>query len=134
MGGEKINLSPNVKEEIIIDSKEQLQIAVKAADSKRAEDILALDVREVSLLADYFMICSANSERQINAITEEIIDKEEENNYEVKRIEGKEGGKWILIDLGDLIVHVFHAPEREFYNLEKLWSDAPLVNISEWLD
>ncbi len=134
MGGEKINLSPNVKEEIIIDSKEQLQIAVKAADSKRAEDILGLDVREVSLLADYFMICSANSERQMNAITEEIIDKEEENNYEVKRIEGKEGGKWILIDLGDLIVHVFHAPEREFYNLEKLWSDAPLVNISEWLD
>lgn len=134
MGGEKINLSSNVKEEIIIDSKEQLQIAVKAADSKRAEDILALDVREVSLLADYFMICSANSERQMNAITEEIIDKEEENNYEVKRIEGKEGGKWILIDLGDLIVHVFHAPEREFYNLEKLWSDAPLVNISEWLD
>ncbi|GEK36349.1 MULTISPECIES: ribosome silencing factor [Enterococcus] len=127
-------MSPNVKEEIIIDSKEQLQIAVKAADSKRAEDILALDVREVSLLADYFMICSANSERQMNAITEEIIDKEEENNYEVKRIEGKEGGKWILIDLGDLIVHVFHAPEREFYNLEKLWSDAPLVNISEWLD
>ena len=134
MGGEKINLSPNVKEEIIIDSKEQLQIAVKAADSKRAEDILALDVREVSLLEDYFMICSANSERQMNAIKEEIIDKEEENNYEVKRIEGKEGGKWILIDLGDLIVHVFHAPEREFYNLEKLWSDAPLVNISEWLD
>lgn len=134
MGGEKINLSSNVKEEIIIDSKEQLQIAVKAADSKRAEDILALDVREVSLLADYFMICSANSERQMNAITEEILDKEEENNYEVKRIEGKEGGKWILIDLGDLIVHVFHAPEREFYNLEKLWSDAPLVNISEWLD
>lgn len=80
------------------------------------------------------MICSANSERQINAITEEIIDKEEENKYEVKRIEGKEGGKWVLIDLGDVIVHVFHAPERYFYNLEKLWSDAPLVDLSEWLD
>ncbi|CAH2253550.1 Functions as a ribosomal silencing factor. Interacts with ribosomal protein L14 (rplN) [Enterococcus faecium] len=85
------------------------------------------------MLADYFMICSANSERQINAITEEIIDKEE-NKYEVKRIEGKEGGKWVLIDLGDVIVHVFHAPERSFYNLEKLWSDAPLVDLSEWLD
>ncbi|MFS1189119.1 ribosome silencing factor [Enterococcus lactis] len=119
---------------MIIDSKEQLKIAVKAADSKRAEDIIALDVRNVSLLADYFMICSANSERQINAITEEIIDKEEENKYEVKRIEGKEGGKWVLIDLGDLIVHVFHAPERSFYTLEKLWSDAPLVDLSEWLD
>ncbi|MBO0461165.1 MULTISPECIES: ribosome silencing factor [Enterococcus] len=119
---------------MIIDSKEQLKIAVQAADSKRAEDILALDVREVSLLADYFMICSANSERQINAIVEEIIEKEEENKYEVKRVEGKEGGKWILIDLGDLIIHVFHAPERGFYNLEKLWSDAPLVDLNEWLD
>ncbi|HJG22427.1 MULTISPECIES: ribosome silencing factor [Enterococcus] len=118
----------------MINSKEQLQIAVKAADSKRAEDIIALDVREVSLLADYFMICSANSERQINAITEEILDKEEESNYEVRRVEGKEGGKWILIDLGDVIVHVFHAPERSFYNLEKLWSDAPLVDLTDWLD
>lgn len=107
---------------------------MQAADSKRAEDIVALDVREVSLLADYFMICSANSERQLNAITEEIIEKEEENNYEVKRIEGKEGGKWILIDLGDLIIHVFNAPERSFYNLEKLWSDAPLVDLNEWID
>ena len=98
---------------------------MQAADSKRAEDIVALDVREVSLLADYFMICSANSERQLNAITEEIIEKEEENNYEVKRIEGKEGGKWILIDLGDLIIHVFHAPERSFYNLEKF--DCSLI-------
>ncbi|MBF8807780.1 MAG: ribosome silencing factor [Enterococcus lacertideformus] len=107
---------------------------MKAADSKRAEDIIALDVRNVSLLADYFMICSANSERQLNAITEEIIDKEEESHYEVKRIEGKEGGKWILIDLGDVIIHVFYAPERAFYNLEKLWSDAPLVDLNEWLD
>ncbi len=71
------------------------------------------------------MICSANSERQINAITEEILDKEEESNYEVRRVEGKEGGKWILIDLGDVIVHVFHAPERSFYNLEKLWIIIP---------
>ncbi|MGX7174085.1 ribosome silencing factor [Enterococcus ratti] len=117
-----------------INSKEQLRIAVKAADSKRAEDILALDVRNVSLLADYFMICSANSERQLNAITEEIIEKEEENNYEVKRIEGKEGGKWVLIDLGDLIIHIFQASERSFYNLEKLWSDAPLVNLNGWFD
>lgn len=111
-----------------------LETAVKAADSKRAVDIVALDVREVSLLADYFMICQANSDRQINAIVEEIVDKEEENGATVKRIEGKDGGKWVLIDLGDLIVHVFSPTEREFYNLEKLWSDAPLVNISSWLD
>ncbi|EOH87728.1 ribosome silencing factor [Enterococcus pallens] len=111
-----------------------LEIAVKAADSKRAVDIVALDVSEVSLLADYFLICSANSDRQINAVVEAIMEKEEENQVEVKRVEGKDGGKWVLIDLGDLIVHVFSNSEREFYNLEKLWSDAPLVNIEAWLD
>ncbi|MGM0123867.1 iojap-like ribosome-associated protein [Enterococcus sp. AZ194] len=110
-----------------------LEIAVKAADSKRAEDIMVLDVREISLLADYFIICSGNSERQINAIVEEVIDQEEQEKVEVKRVEGKEGGKWVLIDLGDVIVHVFHASERSFYNLEKLWSDAPLVSINEWV-
>ncbi|MGO3728819.1 MAG: ribosome silencing factor [Enterococcus viikkiensis] len=118
----------------MIDSKKMLEIAVKAADSKRAVDIVALDVTQVSLLADYFMICSANSDRQINAIVDEIIDKVEEAQVEVKRVEGKDGGKWVLIDLGDLIVHVFSPSEREFYNLEKLWSDAPLENIEAWID
>ncbi|MGO3602980.1 ribosome silencing factor [Enterococcus malodoratus] len=118
----------------MIDSKKMLEIAVKAADSKRAVDIVALNVSQVSLLADYFMICSANSDRQINAIVDEIMDKEEEAQVKVKRVEGKDGGKWVLIDLGDLIVHVFSTSEREFYNLEKLWSDAPLENIEAWID
>ncbi|MCD5029230.1 ribosome silencing factor [Enterococcus asini] len=110
-----------------------LEIAVKAADSKHAEDILALDVREISLLADYFVICSANSERQINAIIDEVLEQEEKNGVEVKRIEGKDGAAWVLIDLGDVIVHVFSNNERAFYNLEKLWADAPLVDISQWV-
>lgn len=117
----------------IIDSQQILEIAVRAADSKHAEDILALDVREISLLADYFLICSANSERQINAIIDEVVDKEEESGVTVKRIEGKDGAKWVLIDLGDVIVHVFSNAERAFYNLEKLWSDAPLVSINDWV-
>ena len=79
------------------------------------------------------MICQADSERQINAIVDEIIEKEEEASVEVKRIEGKDGGKWVLIDLGDVIVHVFQSSERTFYNLEKLWSDAPLVDIDQWV-
>lgn len=80
------------------------------------------------------MICQANSERQINAIVEEILDQEEQAGVEVKRIEGKDGGKWVLIDLGDVIAHVFQASERTFYNLEKLWADAPLVDIQQWVD
>ncbi|EOT29046.1 iojap-like ribosome-associated protein [Enterococcus saccharolyticus subsp. saccharolyticus ATCC 43076] len=121
------------KEGIIIDSKQILEIAVRAADSKHAEDIIALDVHEISLLADYFVICSGNSDRQINAIVEEIIEQEEKAQVEVKRVEGKDGGKWVLIDLGDVIIHVFSNSERDFYNLEKLWSDAPLVDIREWV-
>lgn len=106
---------------------------MKAADSKHAENLLALDVREISLLADYFVICSASNERQINAIIDEVVEREEEAGIEVKRIEGKDGAKWVLIDLGEVIVHVFSNDERAFYNLEKLWSDAPLVNLSQWV-
>lgn len=115
-------------------SKDLLEIVVKACDSKRAEDILALDVSKVSLLADYFVICNGGSERQLKAIVDAVDDEASKADYPVKRIEGKDGGKWILIDLGDVIVHVFSSSERAFYNLEKLWREAPLVDISAWLD
>lgn len=116
------------------DSKEILELVVKAADAKRAEDIVALDVQNVSLLADYFVICSGTNERQIQAIVNEVVDQAEQAQIEVKRIEGKDSAKWILIDLNDVIVHVFSQTERDFYNLEKLWSDAPYAPINDWID
>lgn len=119
---------------IIINSQEMLELVVKAADSKRAEDIVALDVSTVSLLADYFVICHGNSDKQVLAIAGEVLEQSHKNQVEVKQIEGKDSARWILIDLGDVIVHVFHSEEREFYNLEKLWSDAPLVNITSMVD
>ncbi|HLQ88055.1 ribosome silencing factor [Enterococcus cecorum] len=108
-----------------------LEVAVKAVDDKHAQDIVALDVREISLLADYFVICSGNTDRRINAIVDEVVEQAYKNQIDVKRVEGKEASKWVLIDLGDVIVHVFNQSEREFYQLEKLWSDAPLVDLSE---
>ncbi|MEG0253962.1 MAG: ribosome silencing factor [Vagococcus sp.] len=111
-----------------------LELVVKSADSKRAEDMVALDVKEVSLLADYFVICHGNSDKQVLAIANEVIDEAQKNQVEIKRVEGKESARWILIDLGDVIVHIFHSEEREFYNLEKLWSDAPLVNLTSMVD
>ncbi len=119
---------------IIINSNNILELVVKAADSKRAEDIVALNVAEVSLLADYFVICHGNSDKQVMAIANEIVSLSQKSQIEVKRVEGKESARWILIDLGDVIIHVFHKEEREFYNLEKLWSDAPLVNITSMVD
>ncbi|GBD66461.1 putative uncharacterized protein [Tetragenococcus halophilus subsp. halophilus] len=87
----------------------------------------------MSLLADYFMICSGRNNRQIQAIVNDIIESEQKAQVEVKSVEGKDSAKWILIDLGDVIVHVFTQDEREFYQLEKLWADAPFVDISTWV-
>ncbi|HAJ69778.1 MAG: ribosome silencing factor [Alkalibacterium sp.] len=115
-------------------SLDLLEQVVKAADSKQANDIVALDMKEVSLLADYFVILHANNERQLNAIARNILDEADEHGNEIKRIEGKDEGKWILIDLGDVIIHLFNEEEREFYKLERLWSDAGHVDISNWLD
>lgn len=108
-----------------------VETVVKAADDKRAEDIIAMDVSNISILADYFIVMHGNSEKQVKAIAEEIIDKAQESGIDVRRVEGRESSKWMLIDLGDVVVHVFHYSERSFYDLEKLWSDAPLVDITK---
>ncbi|WP_059171208.1 ribosome silencing factor [Bacillus sp. FJAT-27445] len=113
---------------------ELLQVAVKAADDKRAEDILALNMKGISLIADYFIICHGNSDKQVQAIAREIKEKAAETGYNVRRIEGFEDAKWILVDLGDVVAHVFHRDERTYYNLERLWGDAPLENISSVLN
>jgi len=118
----------------MISSELMLETAIKAADDKRAEDIVALDMREVSLLADYFVIMSANSERQAKAIVDEIEDKLDEAGVTVRRIEGEKNSQWWLMDYGDIVVHVFLPEAREFYNLEKLWSDAPLVDVEGWIE
>ena len=118
----------------MIDAKTMLKIAVKAGDSKRAEDIVELDMRGVSLLADYFVIMSGTSDRQVQAIVDEIEEKEEAAGVEIRRIEGQKGSKWMLIDLNDVVVHVFMPEERQFYNLEKLWQDAPLVKVDQWVE
>ena len=116
-----------------MNSQELLELVVRAADSKRAEDIVALDVQNISLLADYFVIMQAGSERQVKAVTEAIVETVHEANEDLHSVEGKDGANWILLDLGDVIVHVFKEETRQFYNLEKLWSDAPLVDIEEWV-
>ncbi|GEN47458.1 ribosome silencing factor [Ligilactobacillus pobuzihii] len=116
-----------------MDSKELLQIIVEAADNKRAEDITALDVEGVSLLADYFVIMDASSQRQVQAIAENVEEQVEKAGYDVQNVEGKGGSSWILLDLGDIVVHVFQKETREFYNLEKLWADAKKVDLTDWV-
>ncbi|GEL77523.1 ribosome silencing factor [Tenuibacillus multivorans] len=113
-----------------MDSNELLQIAAEACDDKRAENIVALDMREVSLIADYFLICHGSNERQVDAISKGIKDSVEEKGYQVKKIEGRDHSRWVLVDLEYVVVHIFHKDEREYYNLEKLWGDADRVTIN----
>lgn len=117
-----------------MNNQELLKIAVKAADDKRAEDILALNMMGISLIADYFIICHGNSDKQVQAIAREMKEKAQENGYEVKRMEGFDEARWILIDLGDVVAHVFHRDERSYYNLERLWGDAPLEDLRSELN
>jgi len=95
-----------------MESKQILEIAVKAAENKRAEDMTALDMNKVSLMADYFLIMEANSSRQVQAIADEIIDQMGANDVTVKDVEGRNNADWILIDLGDVVVHVFQKEQR----------------------
>ncbi|MDC3413319.1 ribosome silencing factor [Aquibacillus sp. 3ASR75-11] len=113
-----------------MDSKQLAQLAVKACDEKRGEDIVLLDMQQVSLVSDYFLICHGNNERQVQAIAKEVQEKAEENERIVKRLEGFEQARWVLVDLGDVVCHIFHKDERQYYNLERLWGDAPLVETS----
>ncbi|AVK62398.1 ribosome silencing factor [Lactobacillus sp. CBA3606] len=117
-----------------MESKALLQLTVKAADDKRAEDIVALDVAEVSLMADYFVVLSADSRRQVQAIADNIVSEIRQAGSDVKSVEGRTAGEWILVDAGDVIVHVFQKDARQHYNLEKLWSDAPLVAVDQWVN
>ncbi|WMX72028.1 ribosome silencing factor [Lactiplantibacillus plantarum] len=117
-----------------MDSKELLQLTVEAADDKRADDIVALDVAEVSLMADYFVILSADSKRQVQAIADNIVDFVRKAGSDVKSVEGRTAGEWVLIDASDVIVHVFQKDARAHYNLEKLWSDAPIVDVAQWVN
>ena len=109
--------------------RELLVLAAKAADDKRAEDIVALNMQGISLIADYFLICHGNSEKQVQAIAREMKEKAEEAGIHVKRLEGFDEAKWILVDMGDVVAHVFHRDERLYYNLERLWGDAPLEDV-----
>ncbi|WP_377888410.1 ribosome silencing factor [Alkalihalobacillus sp. R86527] len=110
-----------------------ITMAAKAADDKRAEDIIALNMNGVSLIADYFLICHGNSEKQVQAIATEVKKQALEQGMDVKRLEGYDQARWVLVDLGSVIVHIFHKDERNYYNLEKLWGDAPHLPLNEIL-
>ncbi len=103
--------------------------AAKAAADKIAQDIVAMDVSERLALADVFLIASAPSERQVNAIVDGIEEELAKQDLRPVRREGRSGGRWVLLDYADVVVHVQHEEDRVFYALERLWKDCPVVDL-----
>ncbi|MBM4421624.1 MAG: ribosome silencing factor [Chloroflexi bacterium] len=102
-------------------------LVVEAAADKKAEGITMLNVAEVTTIADLFVICSGRVERQVQAIADGVVEKVKGAGQQVLGIEGYGTGRWVLVDLGAVIVHAFVPEERELYRLERLWGDAPVV-------
>lgn len=105
------------------DTERKLEIIVDSCESKKGIDIKTLDIREMTGIADYFVVVSGNSSTQVAALADEIDEKMSEAGFEKLNLEGKQSGRWILLDFGDIIVHVFHKDEREYYELERLWTE-----------
>ena len=111
------------------ESIDMLKIAAEAADAKGGEDLVALDVSEPLPLVDVFLLVTGRSERNVAAIADEIEDKLHEAGHKRLRREGRAESRWVLLDFGDLVVHVFHQEERAFYALERLWKDCPVIPV-----
>lgn len=99
--------------------------AAELALERKAEDVMALDLRGISTATDFFLLATGNSDIQVRAISENIIDEMKKDGVRPDHVEGIQGGRWVLIDYIDVVVHVFHPSAREFYHLEELWGDAP---------
>lgn len=110
-------------------SVELMHLAAAAADQKGGEDLVALDVSGPLPLADVFLLVTGRNERNVMAIAGEIEDRLNEQGIKTLRREGRSEGRWILLDFGDLVVHVFHEEDRMYYSLERLWKDCPVLPL-----
>lgn len=117
-----------------MNSKDLLKLIVGAVDEKHGEEIIVYDMRGISILSDYVVITNGNSNRQVHAITENVSEKLKEVNYYDFNIEGNKDSNWLLIDAKEVLVNVFTDEAREFYGLEKLWSDAKEIPVAELVD
>lgn len=112
-------------------SNAMAKLAITAMEDKKAEDIRVIDISEVSVLADYFIIASGTNRSQIQAIADNVQESLGRAGYELKQVEGYNTANWILMDFNDVIIHIFDKENRLFYNLERIWRDGKDIDISE---
>jgi len=112
-----------------LDGNELARTIVQIAADKKAEDIVMLDIRSLSIISDYFVICTGTSDRQVRAIAKDIDEQLGNRGLNAAHIEGMIDAHWVLLDYGSVIVHVFDPATRDYYRLEKLWAEAPRVLV-----
>ncbi len=113
-------------------AKEMVKLAIGALEDKKGEDIRIIDIRQVSVLADYFIIASGSNVSQVQAMTDNVEETLGKAGYEPRQIEGYRNANWILMDYGDIIVHVFCREDRLFYDLERIWRDGKIMEAEEF--
>ncbi len=113
--------------------KDMARIAIAALEDKKAEDIRVIDISNVSVLADYFIIASGNNRNQLQALSDEVEERLGRQGYAPKQVEGYENANWILLDFGDIIVHLFDNENRIFYDLERIWRDGKQMDAKEFM-
>ena len=114
--------------------KMMAQIACKAIDVKKGQDIKIIDIHNVSVIADYFVIASGTNSNQVQAIVDNVEEQLGRAGFEAKQIEGNRNSSWILMDYGDVIVHVFDEENRLFYDLERIWRDGKVLEMDAFLE
>ncbi len=112
-------------------SREMAKIACRALEDKKAEDIRVIDIREISVLADYFVIASAANANQVQAILDAVEEALYKKGYKLEKVEGNRRSSWILMDYKDIIVHLFSKEDRLFYDLERIWQDGKFIDPEE---
>lgn len=113
-------------------SKEMVKIAAKALEGKKAEDIRVIDIQKVSTIADYFIIANGSNPNQLTAMRDAVEEALFKAGYPTKQIEGNQHSTWILMDYGDIIVHIFSKEDRLFYDLERVWTDGVQVDLANF--
>lgn len=111
-----------------------VKIAYQALDDKLAEDIKVIDIRGISVVADYFMIANGTNKNQVQAIVDNVQEELEKAGYSMKQMEGYRAGSWVLLDFNDIIIHIFDKENRLFYDLERIWKDGVEVDIDELIE
>ena len=114
-----------------MEAKVAARIAYQALEDKKGEDIKIIDISNVSVLADYFIIANGNNKNQVQALVDNVQEELDKVGVQVKQVEGYRMGNWILLDYGDIIIHVFSKEDRLFYDLERIWRDGKDISIEE---